>query len=42
MVVADIRLKSRREPSGQGGGADTPRQVHETGGGYDLNDDIPF
>ena len=41
LIVGDIRLKNRRDRDreddpGQGG------HVHESTGGYDLNDDIPF
>lgn len=41
LVVADIRLKNRRE---QGEDAEPAggRQVQEPASGYDLNDDIPF
>jgi len=41
LVVADIRLKNRRE---QGEDAESAggRQVQEPASGYDLNDDIPF
>ncbi|KAK0361073.1 hypothetical protein LTR94_024788 [Friedmanniomyces endolithicus] len=43
LVVSDIRLKNRRaasEPAASGSGV-ADRGV-EAGGGYDLNDDIPF
>jgi single stranded DNA-binding protein len=41
LIVADIRLKNRRERTGQEGAGDA-RQMQEPAGGYDLNDDIPF
>ena len=41
LVVADIRLKNRRERA-EGAGLADSRQVQEAASGYDLNDDIPF
>ena len=41
LVVADIRLKNRREQGEDVELADS-RQVQEAASGYDLNDDIPF
>lgn len=45
VIVADIRLKNRRERADDGpagGDPEASRQVQENGGGYDLDDDIPF
>jgi len=41
LVVADIRLKNRRERADDAEPASS-RQVQEAASGYDLNDDIPF
>jgi single-strand DNA-binding protein len=41
LVVADVRLKNRRERADDAGPADGP-QVQEAASGHDLNDDIPF
>ena len=41
LVVADIRLKNRRERADDAEPAPS-RQVQEAAIGYDLNDDIPF
>ena len=41
LIVADIRLKNRRDRA-EGDGPAQPLQVQEPAGGYDLNDDIPF
>jgi single-stranded DNA-binding protein len=41
LIVADIRLKNRRDRTG--GDVDAPSaDVEEAAGAYDLNDDIPF
>ncbi|MEQ7154409.1 single-stranded DNA-binding protein [Brevundimonas aurifodinae] len=40
LVVADLRLKNRRDPAEPQ--RDHPVQVEETADRYDLSDDIPF
>jgi single-stranded DNA-binding protein len=40
LVVADLRLKNRRDPAEPE--RDHPVQVEETADRYDLSDDIPF
>ena len=42
LIVADIRVKNRRERSEIADKAAAGRQVHEPPSSYDLNDDIPF
>lgn len=41
LIVADIRLKNRRDQPSTDGKGPAP-SVQEPAGGYDLNDDIPF
>lgn len=42
LVVSEIRLKNRRDPSDQGRRGASASTVREPDGGADLNDDIPF
>ncbi len=41
LIVGDIRLKNRRDRTGEGEPVES-RQVQEPAGGFDLNEDIPF
>ncbi|QFU32399.1 single-stranded DNA-binding protein [Brevundimonas sp. Bb-A] len=41
LIVADIRLKNRRDRTSSEEAGPAP-SVQEPAGGYDLNDDIPF